>query len=310
MELIFTGIACGIFILAISIFLTIPFSSWLASRVGAMDLPGEIKVHSQPTPRLGGLGILLAFVFSLSILLIVLNLSIPDYPELLVLFVLLASLAVVGYLDVVRDLQASLRFVLEGIIGVILVLAVIGANANWMILTISWFWVVGLINAYNFLDGLDGLAGSIATINLSALAIMLLVSGNGFFAFVAANLALATCGFLRFNWPPATIFMGDIGSLSLGFVISALSLILLVEKSFSANAILAVTLAAVLPLGDLVATVFRRLMSGKSLFQGDRGHFYDLLVDRGGLSKPKAMYFSLLVALLISSLGVVIFVFL
>ena len=275
-----------------------------------MDLPGEIKVHSQPTPRLGGLGILLAFVFSLSILLIVLNLSIPDYPELLVLFVLLASLAVVGYLDVVRDLQASLRFVLEGIIGVILVLAVIGANANWMILTISWFWVVGLINAYNFLDGLDGLAGSIATINLSALAIMLLVSGNGFFAFVAANLALATCGFLRFNWPPATIFMGDIGSLSLGFVISALSLILLVEKSFSANAILAVTLAAVLPLGDLVATVFRRLMSGKSLFQGDRGHFYDLLVDRGGLSKPKAMYFSLLVALLISSLGVVIFVFL
>ena len=308
MELIFAGIAWIIFVLLISIFLTIPFSSWLANRVGAIDLPGEIKIHAQPTPRLGGLGILLAFVLSLSVLLFVLELSIPDNQELGVLLVLLISLAIIGYLDDVQNLPASWRFVLEGIIGIILVLAIMGTNISWIMLGIAWFWVVGLINAYNFLDGLDGLAGSIATANLLALGIMLFYSGNGFFALVAATLALATCGFLRFNWPPASIFMGDIGSLSLGFVISALSLILLVDQSFSANAILAVILAAALPLGDLVATVIRRLINQQSLFQGDRGHFYDLLVNRVGLSKPKAMYYSFSVALLVSGFGVVTFI--
>ena len=307
MELIFAGTAFSVLVLLISILVTIPFSSWLANRVGAIDLPGEIKIHSQPTPRLGGLGILLAFVLSLSVLLFFVELSIPNYPESVVLIVSLISLATIGYLDDVQDLPASPRLVLEGIIGVMLVISVIGTDISWIILGIAWFWIVGLINAYNFLDGLDGLAGSIATVNLLALGIMLFYSGNGFFALVAAILALATCGFLCFNWPPATVFMGDVGSLSLGFVISTLSLILIVDQNLAVNAILAVTLSAALPLGDLVATVFRRLISGQSLFQGDRGHFYDLLVNRVGLSKPQAMYYSLSIALLTAGFGIVTF---
>ena len=138
---------------------------------------------------------------------------------------------------------------------------------------------------------------------------MLFISGNEVLAIVAITLALAICGFLRYNWPPATIFMGDIGSLSLGFVISALSLVLVVNENFSANAILAVTLAAILPLGDLVATVFRRFINGKPLFQGDRGHFYDLMIDKAGLSKPKAMYLSLLIALVFCGLSIIAFSF-
>ena len=310
MELIFNGIGYSVFILAVTIFLTIPFSSWLADRVGAIDLPGEIKIHSQATPRLGGLGILLAFLLSLSSLLIIIDIpiSVPVYRQLVVLFVLLFCLAIVGFLDDVRNLLTPwLRFVLEGIIGVILVLSLMGTEINWVVLGIAWFWVVGLINAYNFLDGLDGLAGGIATVNLLALGIMLFISGNEFLAIVASTLALATCGFLRYNWPPATIFMGDIGSLSLGFVISALSLVLVVNENFSANAILAVTLAAILPLGDLVATVFRRFINGKPLFQGDRGHFYDLLVDRAGLSAPNAMRLSLLLAIIFCGLSVIAF---
>ena len=310
MELILSGITYSIAVLAISVFLTIPFSSWLADRVGAIDLPGEIKIHTQATPRLGGLGILLSFLLSLSSLLIIIDIpvSVPVYRQLLVLFVLLFCLAIVGFLDDVHNLLTPwLRFVLEGIIGVILVLSLMGTEINLLVLTIAWFWVVGLINAYNFLDGLDGLAGGIATINLLALGIMLFISGNEFLAIVASTLALAICGFLRYNWPPASIFMGDIGSLSLGFVISALSLILVVNENFSANAILAVTLAAILPLGDLVATVFRRFISGKPLFQGDRGHFYDLLVDRAGLSAPNAMRLSLLLAIIFCGLSVIVF---
>ena len=308
MELIITGIAYSVAVLVVSIFLTIPFSSWLGSRVGAIDLPGEIKIHSQPIPRLGGLGILLTFVLSLGGLLVIMDVSVPVYRQLGVLFALLFCLAIIGFLDDLRNLTPWLRFVVEGIIGVLLVLSVVGTEISWIVLVVAWFWVVGLVNAYNFLDGMDGLAGSVATVNLLALATMLLISGNEFLAIVASTLALATCGFLRYNWPPATIFMGDIGSLCLGFVISALSLVLVVNENFSANAIVAVTLAAILPLGDLIATVFRRFINGKSLFQGDRGHFYDLLVDRAGLSTPQAMYLSLFVALVVCSLGIIVFI--
>ena len=121
-------------------------------------------------------------------------------------------------------------------------------------------------------------------------------------------MALATYGFLHFNWPPASVFMGDIGSLSLGYIISALSFLFVTNEGFSLNSILAAILVVALPLGDLIATVLRRFLSGKSLFQGDRGHFYDVLVDRAGLSKPQVVYFSLLMALIIGCLSVTVFI--
>lgn len=307
MELIFTSIAYSLGVLATSIFLTIPFSSWVARLVGAIDLPGEIKVHTEPTPRLGGLGILLAFILALGGFWLAVDVPDNIYSQFVLVLALLISLAICGYLDDVRNLSASLRFLVEGTIGVIFVLAVVGTEINWLIPAIAWFWIVGLINAYNFLDGIDGLAGSIATVNLSALAIMLLMSGNEFLAIAAGTMALATCGFLRYNLPPASIFMGDIGSLSLGFVIASLSLILVVNEGFSLNSLFAVTLAASLPLGDLIATVFRRLLSGKSLFQGDRGHFYDVMVDRFGLSQPQATYYSLFISLVLASLSLIVF---
>jgi UDP-GlcNAc:undecaprenyl-phosphate/decaprenyl-phosphate GlcNAc-1-phosphate transferase len=309
MELIIAGITYSLLILAVTIFLTIPFSSWLACRVGAIDLPGEIKVHSQPTPRLGGLGILLAFLLSLSGLLAIADLPVPALVQrqLLVSFSLLFCLAILGFLDDVRNLNPKLRLVFQGIIGVIIVLSLVDTEMSWIVLAIAWFWVVGLTNAYNFLDGLDGLAAGIAVVNLLALGVMLYISGNELLAIVAVTLALATCGFLRYNWPPASIFMGDIGSLSLGFVISTLSLLLLLNDNFSVKALLAVILAASLPFGDLVATVLRRLINNKPLFQGDRGHFYDLLVDKAGLSAANAMRLSLLFTLVISSLGVIVY---
>lgn len=309
MELILTIIAYSLAVLVTSIFLTIPFSSWVARLVGAIDLPGEIKVHTKPTPRLGGLGILLAFVLALGGLWLAVDVPHNIYSQFVLVLALLISLAICGYFDDVLNLSPSLRFLVEGIIGIIFVLAVVGTEIDWLILAIAWFWIVGLINAYNFLDGIDGLAGSIAIVNLSALAIMLLMSGNEFLAIAAGTMALATCGFLRYNWPPASIFMGDIGSLSLGFVIAALSLILVVNESFSLSSFVAVTLAASLPLGDLIVTVFRRLLSGNSLFQGDRGHFYDILIDEVGLSKPATTFLSLFVALVFCSLSIFVFIF-
>lgn len=307
MELVLISIAYSLAVLIVSIFLTVPFSSWLARLVGAIDLKGDIKVHTEPTPRLGGLGILLAFFLGLGGLLLTIDIPDGQYWQLILILSLLTSLAICGYFDDVRSLSPSLRFLVEGLIGFIFVLVILGGSLNWAILVTGWFWIVGLINAYNFLDGLDGLAGSIATVNLFALAIMLLLSGNDFLAIAACTMALATCGFLRYNLPPASIFMGDIGSLCLGFIIAALSLILVFNQNFSASSLLAVILAASLPFGDLIATVIRRLLSGKSLFQGDRGHFYDVMTDRFGLSKSQATYYSLFAALVLASSALVVF---
>ncbi len=301
----------SVIILAVSgfstIWLTVPFSKWLAGQVGAVDLPGENKIHLQPTPRLGGLGILLAFVLTLGGLLAVIDIPGIVYRQVVVLFTLILCMAVVGFLDDVYNLRAWIKFGLEGIIGTILIISLIGVETWWGVTVIAWFWIVGLINGYNFLDGLDGMAASVAVMHLFALAAMFLISGNGFLAIVASTLAAATLGFLRCNWPPATVFMGDIGSLSLGFVISALSLLLVVNESFSFNAILAVMLAASLPLGDLFLTFLRRLVNRKPLFLADRGHFYDQMIDRGGVSALNAMVLSLIIAVAVGGLGVITF---
>lgn len=306
MEILYSMI-----ILAVSAFLTIwltvPLSKWLAGRVGAVDLPGENKIHLQPTPRLGGLGILLAFVLTLGGLLAVIDIPGILYRQAVVLLMLILCIAVVGFLDDVYGVRAWIKFGLEGIIGTISTLSLIGVETRWESAVIAWFWIVGLINGYNFLDGLDGMAASAAVLHLFALAAMFLISGNGFLAIVASALTVATLGFLRYNWPPATIFMGDIGSLSLGFVISALSLLLVVNESFSFNAILAVVLAASLPLGDLFLTFLRRLVNRKPLFVADRGHFYDQMIDTGGVSALNAMVLSLIIAVAVGGLSVITF---
>jgi UDP-GlcNAc:undecaprenyl-phosphate GlcNAc-1-phosphate transferase len=289
----------------LAIWLTIPFSIWLAGRVGAIDMPGKYKIHARPIPRLGGLGILLAFGLILSALLLAMDISITIYQQVIVLLILLIGVAAIGFLDDVRGVREWIKFVWEGIMAIILISLVDGES--WWVAVIAWFWIVGLINGYNFLDGMDGLAASAAAIHLLALAAMYIISGNGFLAIVAGALATATLGFLRYNWPPATIFMGDIGSLSLGFVISGLSLLLVVNENFSFKAILALILAASLPLGDVSLTFLRRLVNRKPLFPADRGHSYDQMVDRGGLSKLKAVRVSMLTAVAVGGLGLIIF---
>ncbi len=289
----------------LAIWLTIPFSMWLAGRVGAIDMPGKYKIHARPIPRLGGLGILLAFGLTSSGLLLSLDIPAIVYRQLIVLLTLLLGVAAIGFLDDVRGVREWIKFVWEGIIALILI-SLLDAQ-SWWLAVIAWFWIVGLINGYNFLDGMDGLAASAAAINLLALAAMCIISGNGVLAIIAGALATATLGFLRYNWPPATIFMGDIGSLSLGFMISALSLLLVINENFSFNAVLAVILAASLPLGDVSLTFLRRLVNRKPLFPADRGHFYDQMVDQGDLSKLKAVCLAMLTATVVGGLGVMIF---
>lgn len=287
----------------LALWVTVPFSGWLAHRLGAMDQPGKYKIHSTPTPRLGGLGIILAFACTITGLLSIAPLSSMAYRHLIILLALMPGIAVLGFVDDLRGLKEWIKFLSEGLIALIFI-ALVGIEFGWLAI-LAWFWIVGLINGYNFLDGMDGLAGGAATIHLLTLTMMFLSAGNDILALVAGLLAVATVGFLRYNWPPAQIFMGDIGSLSLGFVIAILSLLLVINENFALQAMLAVALAAGLPMGDVALTFLRRLVNGKPLFSADRGHFYDQMVDRGNLAKPKILRLSLIISAAIGSLSIV-----
>ncbi len=311
--LLLLGAVYSIAVFAVNAFLTIPFSSWLARRLGAIDQPGEHKIHAQPTPRLGGVGIVMGFILAVTSLLVLL----PTFSgifetsessnlldsQLTICFSLLLGIATVGILDDIYNQKAWVKFILEGIIATILILTLGGLEFGWLFAIIAWFGIVGLINGYNFLDGIDGLAASVAVVHLMTLAAMFALASNEFLAIVAMTLALAALGFLRYNWPPASIFMGDTGSLSLGFVISALSLTLVIQE-FTAKAVLAVILAASLPLGDLSLTFLRRLVNGQPLFGADRGHYYDQMTIAAGISKVNTMRLSILVALSMGILSV------
>jgi len=315
--LLFLGAVYSIAVFAVNAFLTIPFSSWLARRLGAIDQPGEHKIHAQPTPRLGGVGIVMGFILAVTSLLVPLLPTLsgifetPDIStlldsQLIICFSLLLGIATVGILDDIYNQKAWVKFILEGIIATILILTLGGLQFGWLFAIIAWFAIVGLINGYNFLDGIDGLAASVAVVHLMTLAAMFVIASNQLLAIVAMTLALATLGFLRYNWPPASIFMGDTGSLSLGFVISALSLTLVIQE-FTAKAVLAVILAASLPLGDLSLTFLRRLVNGQPLFGADRGHYYDQMNITAGISKVDTMRLSILVALSLGILSAIAF---
>lgn len=283
--------------------LTVPFSIWLAGRVGAIDLPGKNKVHHRPIPRLGGVGILLACGLTVAGYLAVTNAPARDDWNLVVVAWLLCGIMVIGFWDDIRGLRQWIKLIGEGLIALSLIF-LLEVQSGWPMLVV-WVGMLALINGYNFLDGLDGLAAGVAFVHLLALTAMHLIAGSGLLAVVSSMLAMAILGFLRHNWPPAKIFMGDIGSLSLGFIISALSLLLVIEERFSANAVLAVIVAASLPLGDVSLTVIRRLVNNQPLFPSDRGHFYDQMVNQGKMSKERAVWMSTLVAAVVGILGVI-----
>lgn len=240
-----------------------PLAGALARRTGIVDRPGPLKVHAVPVPYLGGLAVLVAaspWVASAR-------------PALLV--PLGAALAV-GVADDARGLSPRVRLVAELAIGISAAWAVDtrlpdGAHAAFVIVA-----VIVLANGVNVIDGLDGLAASVSLVALAALA----VTTGGDDRTAALALAGATAGFLVHNRPPARIYLGDGGSYLLG---TALALMLAVSWSPDrpATAGVGALFAVAFPAGELIVAAVRRARAGRPLFQGDREHTYDRLVDRG-----------------------------
>ncbi len=259
-----------------------------AFLVGAIDVPADNRrMHSKPIPRVGGLAIYLAFTLT--------TMLFCTYSKTLVtIWVGGAAIVILGILDDIFRLPAWPKLIVQILVAVFAVwngasIDHINLGGEYMLLggwsiPLSLLWIVGLTNAINFIDGLDGLACGISAISSGSMVLVLLLSGDVVSAFITGILAASCLGFLPFNTNPARIFMGDTGALFLGFAMAVLS----VEGVFKLHTVLAfiVPLAIfALPLCDTTFAVLRRVLAGKSPFAADRGHLHHRLIDMGFTQK-------------------------
>jgi UDP-GlcNAc:undecaprenyl-phosphate GlcNAc-1-phosphate transferase len=285
----------------IAALLLTPLVRYLARRQGLLDEPGERKVHDVAIPRLGGIAVAGAFYLGLAAALLVGSPSTSPLrePDQLVAVLLGAALLVcIGIVDDLFGMRARAK--LSAQIGVALVVALLGLSIDhldgpggqialgaWSIpLTVVWFVVV--MNAINLIDGLDGLASGVVLIGMGAF--YLIASASGVPPPIAAILAAGAggvLGFLPYNLFPASIIMGDTGSILLGFLLAAAGVA--VTQSGPPGAPPWVPLLALaLPLADTAWAIIRRVISGAPIFAPDKRHVHHVLLA-AGLSQRNAM---------------------
>ena len=256
----------------------------------------ERHLHSAPLPRLGGVAIFAAFLLSLGTALAIA----AYYPSvrfgfsvkiLTTLLVPACLVFLLGLYDDVRGLGPYVKFSVQGVAATILWLGgfrildlpvLFGSRQfPWFIgLALTIVWVLGITNAFNLIDGLDGLAAGSAMFSTLVVFVVALLSQSSLVALMTVALTGAILGFLRFNFNPATIFLGDSGSLFIGFLLSALAL----EGAQKAPTVIAVAIPVVsfgLPILETSLSVLRRLIGGRPVFTADREHIHHKLLQLG-----------------------------
>ena len=250
-------------------------------------------LHNVGITRLGGVGIFISYSISLSLLVLGYKLMgrNPIYITQIIESVAPAAILIfaVGLADDIFDVPAWSKFVVQIAAAAYLFLAGLRVNPlvfgnHHLSLPVSFLltvlWVAGITNAFNLIDGLDGLAAGSAMFSTAAVFMVGLIGGNRPVAMITIGLTGAILGFLRFNFNPATIFLGDSGSLFIGFVLSAISLAGS-QKSPTLVAVAIPVVACGLPILDTSIAIFRRFISGKPIFGADREHIHHKLLKRG-----------------------------
>ena len=269
--------------LTASLFLT-PLARYLGPKLGAMDIPNELSIHSSPTPRSGGLAIFLGFLAAALYGLLATDL-VPPADETRVLAILLASgitfmMGLLGDMGVLPSGVELFALVVPSAVVMLSGVVVLFVPPLLVSIPLTLFYLVGGSAAMNLLDGMDGLAAGVAGVAATFFAILCLSQGDPAGALLALALLGSCMGFLRYNFHDASIFMGDGGSLFLGFILSNLA-ILLTTRPYDFVWFAAPILVIGVPAFDTFLAVMRRAVNEKGVLWGDRRHIYDLLRARG-----------------------------
>ena len=261
-----------------------PIVRVLAYKIGAIDVPKDNRrMHKKPTPRIGGLAIFIAFLLTTVVFC-------PINNTMIAIWAGGGLLVLIGILDDCRGINAWLKLLVQiAAAGIAISQDIVIRHINffgihvelgYLAIPITVLWIVGLTNAINLIDGLDGLACGVSAICSISLFTVTLLFAEPQYALLTAIVAGTCLGFFPFNANPAKIFMGDAGALFLGYTFSILS----ISGIFKLHAVLSFIIPLSifgLPLFDTVLAFTRRILHGKSPFSADRGHLHHKLVDMG-----------------------------
>jgi UDP-GlcNAc:undecaprenyl-phosphate/decaprenyl-phosphate GlcNAc-1-phosphate transferase len=297
----------------IAIFMIATFSSLVLTpllrracqRFGWLDEPrGDRTLHIRPMPRLGGIAIFISLGIGLVGLLFLDNQLTqairPISNRILVTFVPATLVLLLGIYDDLRGVNAIVKLIGIAAAGALLYamggrielvsIPLVGAVTlpPMLAFAVTIFWTVAISNAFNLIDGVDGLATGAALFASLVIFIVSLVFGNPVVTVVALALTGSLLGFLRYNFNPASIFLGDSGALFVGFTLAALS-VTGSEKASTAIAVAIPVMAFGLPVVDASITLTRRFLSGKPIFQADREHIHHMLLARGWSQRQVAL---------------------
>ncbi len=269
---------------ALVTFTTTPAVSVLAFKIGAVDVPKDNRrMHKKPIPRIGGLAIFAGFVISSLVFCEI-------TPELVAIYTGGLIIVAVGVLDDVFAINALLKLAAQIAVAFIAVaqgtvieyINLFGTHIQFGVwaVPITVIWIVGLTNAINLIDGLDGLACGVSVICSMSLLLVMLLKGEIGVSLITCAVAGACLGFLPFNSNPAKIFMGDTGAMFLGYTMAVISIGGVFKLHTVISFVIPLSIFG-LPLIDTAFAFIRRIMSGKNPFSADRGHLHHKLIDMG-----------------------------
>lgn len=296
-------IAIAFLLAFITSFVTVPYTIKLAYKKGAIDIPNERKVNKKPIPRIGGIAVIVGFLVASLYLIVqgvvekslILNDS-SQYGKKIVGFLIgIVIIGTVSYIDDIKNLkpwQKLIAQVIAAIIAYSFGIRIDTINDATIqpilsfILTVGW--VVGITNAINLIDGLDGLSSGITLISSLSLLIIFATNNSPILSIILiTSLSGSIVGFMPFNIYPAKTFLGDVGAQFLGFALSIIA-ILGVAKTVTMVVLIAPILVLGLPIFDTVFAIFRRIKKGKSvkaIFKPDKGHLHHILMRQGFTQK-------------------------
>ncbi|MFC0272236.1 glycosyltransferase family 4 protein [Metabacillus herbersteinensis] len=285
-----------------------PLISKLALKLNAVDIPDHRKVHVKPMPRLGGLGVYLAFIIGLIVI---------GFPIMSNIQVILGAtlIVILGILDDIYILKPYQKLIIQFVAALVVVYGHVSVDFLYLpfigtvdlsvsIIPITVLWIIGITNSINLIDGLDGLASGISFIIVFVFVILAIINQQDTILMLSFVLLGSILGFLYHNFFPARIFLGDSGSLFLGFMVSVISLMGL-YKTVTVSSLFLPVIILGLPLMDTFLAIFRRLKKHQSVMAPDKEHLHHQLI-KFGLSHRKAV---LLMYMLSATFGIVAIIF-
>jgi len=293
-------------------FIMTPLARKLAIKVGALDVPKDArKIHKKPMPYFGGLAIYVSIMACMFVYM----------PHTRINIFIMAGATIIvltGIVDDMYGMPAKVKMLMQLIAAVVAIVGGVQINfitnplsatgmsylLSWLSIPITLFWIVGITNTINLIDGLDGLASGVASIAATTLLFTAATMGHDFIMMQCAIIAGASLGFLPFNFNPAKIFMGDAGSLLLGYMLAVTSISGMV-KSVAAVALAVPLFALGLPIFDTAFAIIRRFINKKPIMEADKEHLHHKLM-KIGLNQRQTVLVMYFISMVLGIVAVII----